>query len=162
MEIENITEKEKEEKYHKNEIHRVLAHSYFFSFIFFLIGICLDFIFPLNIFKNFTVVFIGFVILMVGTILIIWAQHTSRNLKKENITKETFYQGPYRYTRAPTHFGLLFLTLGFGLVSNALFIVISSVISFLISKLVFLKKEEKMLVEKYGYPYLEYKKEVKI
>ncbi|KKP71662.1 MAG: hypothetical protein UR70_C0021G0015 [Candidatus Nomurabacteria bacterium GW2011_GWB1_35_20] len=52
--------------------------------------------------------------------------------------------------------------LGFGIITNALFIIIFSVISFIITKFVFIRKEEKILAEKYGIPYLEYKKSVKL
>ena len=83
------------------------------------------------------------------------------HLNKENMNKETFCNGPYRYTRIPTHFGLFFLMLDFGVIVNSLFIVILSVISFIIIKLTFIKKEEKILTEKYGTPYLEYKNSVK-
>ncbi|KKP64099.1 MAG: hypothetical protein UR62_C0020G0001, partial [Candidatus Nomurabacteria bacterium GW2011_GWF2_35_12] len=68
----------------------------------------------------------------------------------------------YCYTRSPTHFGLFLLMLGFGIITNALFIIIFSVISFIITKFVFIRKEEKILAEKYGIPYLEYKKSVKL
>ena len=103
----------------------------------------------------------GFIFLIFGTFLVFWAQKTSRHLNIENITKETFCHGPYRYTRSPTHWGLFLLMLGFGMIANAFFIVLFSIISFLITKLVFLKKEEKVLAAKYGTPYLEYKKSVK-
>ena len=103
----------------------------------------------------------GAFLLVLGTILILWAQNTSRHLNTENATKETFCHGPYRFTRTPTNFGLFFLVLGFGIVANALFVILSSLVSFFIAKFVFLKKEEQLLAEKYGAPYLEYKKSVK-
>lgn len=155
MESDNKTEKA------KPSVHRVLAHSYFTYFLFLLIGVCLDLIFDLKIFNNSFAIPVGFSFLVFGTLLIFWAQKTSRNLKKEGLSKDTFCGGPYRYTRSPTHWGLLFLTLGFGLVVNAFFIVVFSVVSFLITKFTFLIKEEKILAEKYGTPYLEYKKSVR-
>lgn len=160
--MNNITEQLQNENPHKNRVHKILAHSYLFFFVSFLIGLFLDFIFPLGIFENFTMILIGVVFLIFGTFLIIWAQKTSHKLQKENMTKETFCCGPYRYTRSPTHFGLFFLILGFGIIANALFIVLFSIISFFITKFVFIKKEEEILAEKYGVPYLEYKKFVKL
>lgn len=47
------------------------------------------------------------------------------------------------------------------MIVNAFFIIVFSFISFLITKFTFLSKEEKILAEKYGAPYLEYKKSVK-
>ena len=145
----------------KQSVHKILAHSYSVYFIFFLISVCLDFVFNFKFFNNFIAIPSGFIFLLFGTFLVFWAQKTSRHLDVENVTKETFCHGPYRYTRSPTHWGLFLLMLGFGMIANAFFIVLFSIISFLITKLVFLKKEEKVLAAKYGTPYLEYKKSVK-
>ncbi len=152
---------EENKSIHKNKVHGVLAHSYLFYFVSFLVGLFLDFIFPFKIFKNPAVFSVGCVFLVLGTLLILWAQRASLNLKKENINKVTFSHGPYRYTRSPTHLGLFILILGFGIIINALFIVIFSIISFIFTKIFFIKEEERILAEKYGAPYLEYKKSVK-
>lgn len=151
----------KNENPHKNRVHKVLAHSYIFHFISFLTGLIFDFLFPLKIFEKFTIGPLGLLFLVVGTFLILWAQKTSHKLNKENISKETFSQGPYRYMRSPTNLGLFLSTLGFGLIINSLFIAFFSVFSFIISKFVFIRKEEEILTQKYGTPYLEYKKSIK-
>lgn len=162
MELNNINKQEKKDTFKKSTVHGVLAHSYLFYFILFLLGLFLDFLFSLKIFENIAISSIGVILLILGTFLIFWAQRTSHKLEKENISKETFYQGPYCYTRTPTHLGLFLLMLGFGVVINSLFIIIFSVISFFITKFTFIKKEEKILAFKYGAPYLEYKKSVKL
>ncbi|MEI8174562.1 MAG: methyltransferase [bacterium] len=143
-------------------VHKILAHSYTMYFILFLIGVCLDFIFKIKIFSSSIMVPIGIVFLIFSTFLIIWAQKTSRNLDIDNLSKEIFSKGPYRLTRSPTHWGLFFLMLGFGIVANAVFVVLTTLISFLISRLVFLDKQEDVLALKYGEHYLEYKKSVKL
>jgi protein-S-isoprenylcysteine O-methyltransferase Ste14 len=145
----------------KQSVHKILAHSYVAYLFFFLVGVCLDFVFNLGIFNNSFVVQIGVVSLVFGTFLVAWAQYTSRHLNKENITKDTFRHGPYRFTRMPTNFGLFFLTLGFGIIVNAFFVVLSSFISLIVAKFVFIEKQEKVLADKYGEPYLEYEKSVK-
>lgn len=146
----------------KYNVHKVLAHSYTVYFIFFLIGVTLDLIFKFKIYRSSIMTPTGTFLLFAGSILILWAQETSRNLTKKNLTKETFCRGPYCYTRSPTHWGLFFLMLGFGIISNAVFLVLSTLLSFLITRFVFLEKEEKILAEKYGTPYLEYKKIVNL
>jgi len=145
----------------KQSVHNVLAQSYFTYFIFFLIGIIFDLILKIKVFNSSFMMPFGVLFLIFGTLLIFWAQKTSRNLKKEDISKETFCHGPYRFTRTPTHFGLFFLMLGFGMIINAFFIILFTFVSFIIAKFVFLNKEEKILTLKYGAPYLEYKKSVK-
>jgi protein-S-isoprenylcysteine O-methyltransferase Ste14 len=147
---------------HKNKVHKILAASYYVFFFFFLVGVSLDLVFNFKIFTNSLAGLFGIIFLLLGTILIISAQKTSRGLKKENITKETFSHGPYRYTRSPTHWGLFLLVLGFGFITNAFFVITLSLISLLIARFVFLRKEEKILSEKYGAPYLEYQKSVKL
>jgi len=159
--MENTAGQFENENPHKNKVHRILAYSYLFYFILFLFGLFLDFLFPLKVFDNYAIASIGILFLILGTFLILWAQKSSLNFKKENITKETFSHGPYRYTKSPTHFGLFLMMLGFGIMINALFIVIFSIISFFITKSIFLKKEEKILTQKYGTSYVEYKKSVK-
>lgn len=161
MQSEEIIKETKQENPNKNRVHRVLAHSYLFYFLLFLIGLLLDFWFPVRIFQNNIILLIGVLFLLLGTFLVAWAQTTSRNLQKGNTNKEIFYRGPYRYTRSPTHFGLFFLTIGFGIIANSLFITIFSILSFFITKFIFIKEEEKILAEKYGDPYLEYRKSVK-
>lgn len=146
----------------KNTVHRVLAHSYYVNFLFFLVGVCLDFFLRIKIFSNPWISYFGFIFLIIATFLIFWAQYTSHTMNKENITKETFYRGPYRFTRSPTHWGLFLLMLGFGMVVNAFFVILFSIISFILTKLTFLNKQEKILEDRYGAPYLEYKKSVKL
>lgn len=146
----------------KNTVHRVLAHSYYVYFLLFLVGISLDFFLKIKIFNNPWVGYFGFFLLVLATFLIFWAQYTSHTLNKDNITKETFCRGPYCYTRSPTHLGLFLLMLGFGMVTNAFFVVLFSIIAFILTKVTFLNKQEKILEERYGAPYSEYKKSVKL
>jgi protein-S-isoprenylcysteine O-methyltransferase Ste14 len=146
----------------KRNVHKVLAHSYATYFVLFLVGVTLDLVFRFQIFNSSVMVPTGVSVLIFATLLIFWAQTTSRNLKKENITKETFCKGPYCYSRSPTHWGLFFLMLGFGIIVNAIFVVLTTLISFLISRYIFLSKEEAILEEKYGMPYLDYKRDVRL
>lgn len=146
---------------HKNKVHKILAHSYSVYLFALLISVSLNMIFNFKIFINPKIEYVGFLFLIFATLLIFWAQITSQNLSKENITRETFRGGPYRFTRIPTNFGLFFLMLGFGMIANSFFIILFAPISFLIAKFVFIKEQERILAEKYGAPYLEYKKLVK-
>jgi protein-S-isoprenylcysteine O-methyltransferase Ste14 len=148
--MENTDKKESvfEVDQYKDKVHWVLAYSYSVYFTLFLVGVFLDLIFNLK-FLNFSpVTSIGVIFIVLATGLIFWAQRTSRNLKKETLTKETFCKGPYRFTRSPTHWGLFLLILGFGIIINAIFVVISAIISLILTKLIYLKKEETILEKK--------------
>lgn len=150
-------------KHHKTKVHHTLAHSYYSYFIFFLLGITLDLLYPVRISIHPVVISsIGILIIVISSFLIFWAQRTSHKLNvKDEITVETFCKGPYCYTRTPTNFGLFFLVLGFAFVINAFFLVIFTIVAFILAKLFFLKKQEAILEEKYGSPYIEYKKKVR-
>ena len=145
----------------KGSIHKVLAYSYFIYFTLFLVGIFLDLIFNFRVSDSPLMIPVGFSFLVFGSLLIFWAQRTSRTLSKESLTKENFYRGPYKYTRGPTHWGLFFLMLGFGMIINTFFVVLFSFVAFVFAKYTFLSKQEKLLEAKYGVPYREYKKIVK-
>jgi protein-S-isoprenylcysteine O-methyltransferase Ste14 len=143
-------------------VHHVLAHSYLFYFGLFLFGTILDFFIPISLFNNPVFRPIGFIVLILASLLIIWAQRTSIALRKiEKINKEAFCRGPYCYTRSPTHWGLFLLLLGFSIIADAGFVATFTIVAFLVTKFVFLRKEEAILAAKYGTPYLEYKKFVK-
>lgn len=146
---------------YKNRVHFVLAHSYSLYFLLLLVGIGLDLIFGYKIFTNSIMMPIGVVLLVFGSILSFWAQLSSRKLDKNNLNKEAFTKGPYSYSRHPTHWGLFFLILGFGVMINATFVILSTVVSFLVSKFFFVAKQEDILASKYGTHYTEYKKSVK-
>ena len=143
------------------KVHHILAHSYTFFFAFLILGIVLDIIFKYKIISSPIIMYIGFIFLILSTVLIYWAQKTSNNLKTENMTPDTFCKGPYCYTRVPTHLGLFFMAFGFGLILNATFVIVTSIVSFVINKFIFLEEEEKILEKKYGAPYLEYKNKIK-
>jgi len=125
------------------------------------LGMIFNLVFGFQVFTNPLFSYFGLVLLILGSLLIVWAQYTSAHLSMKNMTKESFSHGPYRFTRTPTNFGLFFMMLGFGLIINTLFIIIFTLIAFVVAKFIFLNKEEKILTEKYGVPYLEYKKSVK-
>jgi protein-S-isoprenylcysteine O-methyltransferase Ste14 len=158
---EMTTEALKNELY-KDKVHSILAHSYALYFILFLVGVFLDLTFPLEFLKHPIFTWTGIFLIILATLITFWAQNTSRNLKKETLTKETFSQGPYRFSRSPTHWALFLLMIGFGITINALFVVFTSILSFILAKAIFLQKEENILAQKYGDPYLAYKKAVRL
>jgi len=144
-------------------IHHTLAHSYFVYFLFLIVGIALDYFYPLRFFTNTASALFGVLLLILGTGLIFWAQRSNRHLHKNgNLTKEDFLCGPYCYSRTPTHWGLFVLTMGLAVVLNAFFVFLSTILSFIITKLIFLRRYEEVLEDKYGDAYREYEKMVRL
>lgn len=159
-------EKHKDEivDYRKETVHFVLLHSYLIFLFAVILGVVFDTVIKREIFSNSVYHYVGFFMLIISSIIIYWAQSTSANYQQRVHKKEGrshFEFGPYRFLRSPTHFGLFVLTLGFALIINSLFSVIFTFIAYIITKLFFLKKEEKLLEKKYGEVYRDYKKKVK-
>ncbi|MFA6177738.1 MAG: isoprenylcysteine carboxylmethyltransferase family protein [Candidatus Paceibacterota bacterium] len=147
----------------KQNIHKILAHSHATQLVLFLFAVFLDIVFSIKIFTDSTLLTgAGVVFLIFGSALIFWAQYTSHHLPDENITKESFSHGPYHYVRNPTNLGIFLMVVGFGIIANSFFVIFFALISSLVVKFAFLEKEEKILTAKYGEPYLEYIKSVKL
>ena len=158
---------ETEQKINNNKngmVHFVLVHSYLIFLLAVILGVFLDTTINKEIFSNDVYQIVGFGMLIISSIIIYWAQKTSSNYTQKDIkgdSRSQFEFGPYRYHRSPTHFGLFIMTLGFSLIINSFFGVVLTFIAYLVTKFVFLKKEEKLLETKYGQVYAAYKKKVK-
>lgn len=158
---------EKEQKVNSHRggmVHFVLLHSYVIFLFAVILGAFLDPLIKKKIFSNDIYQIIGFLMIIVSSIVIYWAQKISSNYQQRERKDESrsyFEHGPYKYMRSPTHLGLFVMTLGFSLIINSLFGVVLTIIAYVITKLFFLKKEEKLLEIKYGQVYIDYKKKVK-
>lgn len=155
--------KEQEESIDTGMIHFSLSFSYFMFLSAVVLGVVFDLIFPVNILKGVTPQYIGFLMIVLGSLFVYWAQYTSRRPKNYEIRERVladFEHGPYKYMRTPTHFGLFVMTLGLGLIINSPFSIIFIIIGHMLSKLIFIKKEEELLEKKYGQVYTDYKKKV--
>jgi protein-S-isoprenylcysteine O-methyltransferase Ste14 len=148
----------------KKTVHYVLLYSYMMFLIAVILGVILDTLLKEKIFSNDIYLNIGSLMLIVGPLIIFWAQKTSSNYKDKAKKKEVenpFGLGPYKYSRNPTHLGLFIMTLGFGLIINSLFSVMLTITAHIITKLFFVKEGEILLEKKYGQVYIDYKKKVK-
>jgi len=157
----NNTQNTGPQKHKHHNVHGSLAFSYIIYFIALLIGIMVSMMFPVRLFHASLMGTVGFLLIFIASILIIWAQlSTAPIFKRTEITIDHFYKGPYKYTRSPTHFGLFLAMLGFGFISNAFFVIIFAFIAYLITRFTFLKKQEEGLEKNFGEPYLKYKDKV--
>lgn len=160
--------KEKDENNIKDigsvNIHALLFHSYFIYLVAVILGVLFDVVVPSKIFVGVKYQYLGIILIVLGSILAYWAQKTSGNYKEEIAklkNKSFFNRGPYRYIRNPTHLGLLFMTLGLGVLIESLFSVVFTVIAHTVTKIFFTRKQDKILEIKYGQIYKDYKKSVK-
>lgn len=105
---------------------------------------------------------IGAVLLIASTLFTLWSRVVLGKMWSSTVTVKTDHQlrteGPYRITRNPIYTGILGMMLGSGLTGGLVFLPI-----FLIAVAVFftkIKSEERLMMEKFGDQYIEYKKRV--
>jgi len=153
-------------RYQEGLLHFLLAYSYL-SFLFTIIlGVLFDLILDKKLFSNNIYQYLGVFMLIVSTIFIMWAQKVSshKNKKSEEELKKSnktyLERGPYRFLRNPTQFGLFIMTVGFGFIINSFFSVLFAVATYIFLKLSLLKKQNKILEERHGEIFDEYKKKV--
>ncbi len=143
-------------------VHFVLSRSYVMFLAAIVIGSIFHIAFPVKIFSGTGYSYFGFAMIIIGSLLICWAQstsgHTQREMEKSGM--RNFISGPYRYSRSPTHVGLTIMILGLSFVLNSLSIAVFTIAASIITKLVFLREEETLLEKRYGQPYRDYKKKV--
>lgn len=154
------------EKRNSKTVHFVLLHSYAVFLFAFVLGSFLDPIIKTKLFSDKVYPISGFLMIIIGSLLILWAQNTTsinknKKFKKEEDHGSYFNRGPYRYMRSPTHLGLFIMTLGFSLIINSFFSFILTFVAYIFTKFLFVKKQEKILEEKYGNEYLVYKQKTK-
>lgn len=162
--MNRFSKEEASDLFNKEKVHFILSHSYFLFLFAAILGVIIDLFIPIRIFITDQSQYLGLLIMALSSVLVYWAQSSSSNYKnkpKKHNTHSDFERGPYKYTRHPTHLGLFALTVGFGLVINSPFSIILSLVSYIITILLFLKKEEKLLIKKYGQEYQDYKKKIK-
>lgn len=149
----------------KRIIHTMLVYVYAVFFVSIILGILFDGLFSLDLLSTFEHSYLGIGIIIFGTLLIYLAQSASSKtgqIKNEERRTENFEYGPYKYFRHPTYLGVFFMVLGFGIVIKSMFSILFILITYLVVKLTFVKREEKILEEKYGQIYLDYKKKVRM
>ena len=151
---------------HPTRGHALLGNSYILYVAGLIIGLFVELFFHIPLLSP-AVTPLGFVGMMLGSLLIVWAQHSSEAIaqtRKEHGTIETahFCRGPYAFIRVPTQLGLLMMLVGFGFVIHSLAVVCMTGIVFVISKFTFMRKHERYLEEKYGEVYLFYKRRLKL
>ena len=147
-------------------VHQVLAVSYAVYLACIFLGCIIGYFWDIK-FVSPAFIPVGFVFILLGTILCFWAQYVSgktshvRNSQKDTLDHTHFFIGPYTFTRSPTQYGLLLMALGLAFLYTSFIMVCMSILAFILGKFVFIPLEEKHLAKKYGQSYEDYKKKVR-
>lgn len=145
----------------QGRVHFVLFKSYTIYLFAVIFGVIFDLVFPFDFFSNKLFNYSGLILIIFGSLLAYWAQKSSSVLEKDENGQIKFDSGPYKYLRSPTHLGLFVMTLGLALVINSLFSVLFTIVAHMITKIFFVKKQQRILEKKYGDNYTNYKSKTK-
>lgn len=165
MEENNPNQVNIPEKPHQNGIiHIILFHTYVLFLGSVILGAIFDQIYPFSLLTNPYFEYLGLFMVIMGSILVYWAQTTTK-IKKEDINKDRdvnfFFRGPYKYTRNPTNLGISAMCIGLGFMMNSVFIILFTFLVYLVSRFVFIRRQDLILGERYGNVFSDYKKKVK-
>jgi len=96
----------------------------------------------------------------VSSLLLFFKKHTTPNPFKPENTSELVTSGLYRYTRNPMYVGLLIILKGYAVWLGSITPFLLVPLFYLLITYMQIKPEEKILEEKFGQKYLDYKKQV--
>jgi protein-S-isoprenylcysteine O-methyltransferase Ste14 len=127
------------------------------------------FFFPEDISVPFPFNLCGLLAIVLGFILIVWANYTLLFVGKIGLNaREPFHtpptlvlEGPYRFSRNPIYLSVIIILFGLAILVGSLTVFIISIALFIIFRTWFISWEEKKLEEVFGEEYLEYKRRVR-
>jgi protein-S-isoprenylcysteine O-methyltransferase Ste14 len=142
---------------------RTLPPTYFMLSL--LLSLGLHFIIPVLTIIHVPYSYLGFVFIISGIILNLWADRAFKNSKttvkpyEQPSTLET--RGAFRISRHPMYLGMTFILLGEALFLGSLITFIFPVLFIILSEILYIPYEEKNLEQVFGEEYREYKKRVR-
>lgn len=108
---------------------------------------------------------LGFILLIIGTVLVLAAdRHRRPFIREAGVDPEVsaFESGPYRFARHPVYLGSLLMYAGIACVMNALIILISAGLIFLVLTCIVIPKEEGLMERTFPKAYPLYKSRVRM
>ncbi|RLI00513.1 hypothetical protein DRO38_06320 [Candidatus Bathyarchaeota archaeon] len=113
---------------------------------------------------NFIITFLGFSMYLIGLVGRSWAIKTLGRYHSVQIEIRNRHplirEGPYKYLRHPIYFSIIFEILGIPLVPNSYYACLIALFIYIPLLFIRLRQEEKVMIEKFGDVYLQYKREV--
>lgn len=148
----------------KKTVHGILTESYMVYMVALIMGVLTHSFFKVDwVTKGLE--YFGVFCMLLGPVLMSWAQRASKKFKQirtvREVTVEDFMYGPYRYVQSPTHMGIFLLAIGFSIVLNSAMLVFMVVLAYIVTHIVFIPCEQRILKRKYPNAYPEYIKRVK-
>ena len=130
-----------------------------------IVGVVLNFIWPLSPFSNISRYVIGLVLILVSLLIMPPVlrrfRRASTSFDVRKAASALITDGPYRFSRNPAYVSLTLLYLGIGVLLNNGWSLVLVVPIFLVMDLWVVRREERHLEAKFGEEYLHYKAAVR-
>jgi protein-S-isoprenylcysteine O-methyltransferase Ste14 len=144
-------------------LKKILPPTYFFFCL--IIAIALHFLLPIKQIINSPYNWLGFLFLIIGGVLNIWADQIfkkSQTTIKPIEKPTTFIQtGPYKFSRNPMYLGVSSLLLGIGFILGSVTSFVGFILFIILIEVIFIPEEEKNLQAQFGVEYEAYKQKVR-
>ena len=138
---------------------KLLPPTYFFFCL--IIAIAFHFVFPVKQLINSPYNWLGFLFLIIGGVLNIWADQI---FKKNQTTIKpgekpiTFIKtGPYKFSRNPMYLGVSLLLLAIGFILGSVTSFLGFILFIILIEVIFIPEEQKNLQAQFGEGYEAYK-----
>jgi len=144
-------------------LKKILPPTYFFFCL--IIAIALHFLLPIKQIIISPYNWLGFLFLIIGGVLNIWADQIfkkSQTTIKPGEKPTTFIQtGPYKFSRNPMYLGVTSLLIGIGFILGSVTPFLGFILFIIFIEVIFIPEEEKNLRAQFGKEYEAYKQKVR-
>jgi protein-S-isoprenylcysteine O-methyltransferase Ste14 len=130
-----------------------------------IVSLLLHLFLPILIFIRYPWTLLGFVLIIFGAVLNIWADQI---FKRRKTTVKPFEQpavlvtdGPFAWSRHPMYLGMVAIVFGISIICGSLSSFIGPILFWVIVRIRFIPAEEKSLAEVFGEEYDAYKKKIR-
>lgn len=151
----------------KISLSEITSYSLFIYLLFSLLGVAIElFFFSQKVFSSNLSLYIGFGVIVIGTMIIIWEGYSGRGYRRQTGVNDEFsygylQKGIFKFTRNPHYIGLGLLIIGLGIMVNSLSILVFAGLSFITVNAWFIPREEAVLASRHGKHFDEYKQSTK-
>ncbi len=132
---------------------------------FLAVGLLLDYLFPVPVLPNSIQYAVGFGISIASALIMPFVllrfKNANTNFDPRKPTTRIVTTGPYRYSRNPSYVSLTMLYLGIAIAADSVWVLAGLIPTLVVMHYGVILREEQYLAEKFGEPYLQYKRSVR-
>ena len=132
---------------------------------FLAVGLLLDYLFPVPVLPNSIQYAVGFGIMIAPMLVMPFVLLEFRNAETQfdprKPTTAIITTGPYRFSRNPSYVSLTMLYLGIAIAADSVWVLAGLIPTLVVMYYGVILREEQYLEDKFGEPYLQYKRSVR-